>query len=293
MSAALENQFYDLYLQYFHKAEAHRRWNLQRDIPWQHVNRQPDPAVVQVVQAYMAVELFLPDYTSKILQLVRSSRGRAWFQANWGYEESKHSLALEMWLTQSGSRTDEQIREFEAAILGREWDLPYSTPLEMLTYTVFQEFATALNYRGLRRVAETSRDLALDKVLVLLARDETGHFEFFKNGLHIYMALERDRVLDALNHVIRTFRMPAQALIPGWADNDRLVRQLGIFDDRIYMREVVQPVLKALGVQAEELREARRRFNVVSESGDRAPVISREGDAGAQAAPAQRRFGVG
>src|SRR5580692_10089878 len=101
MSAGLENRFYDLYLEYFHKAEANRRWNLQKDIPWEQINTNPDPAIVQVMQAYMAVELYLPDYTSKILHLVRASRGRAWFQANWGYEESKHSLALENWLVHS------------------------------------------------------------------------------------------------------------------------------------------------------------------------------------------------
>lgn len=252
-------QFYNLYLEYFHKAEAHRRWNLLDDVPWEHVGRDPDPEIAQVVQAYTAVELYLPDYTSKILQMVRASRGRAWFQANWGYEESKHSLALEMWLTKSGCRSEEELREFEEQVLAHEWDLPYDTPLEMLVYTTFQEFATALNYRGLRKHA-AGRDPALDKVLVLLSRDEVGHFEFFKNGTLLFMERDRDRVLETINRVIRTFRMPAQSLIPGWAEHDRLIRRLGLFDDRIYMRDVVRPVLKALGVEADELREARQRL---------------------------------
>ena len=127
MLAAIEGKFHDLYLAYFHKAEAHRRWNLLNDIPWEKTGTNPDPDVVQVVQAFMAVEMFLPDYTSKLLHLVRSSRGRAWFQANWGYEESKHSLALEMWLTNSGARTEAQIREFQhddlVTIVGTEQHL--------------------------------------------------------------------------------------------------------------------------------------------------------------------------
>jgi acyl-[acyl-carrier-protein] desaturase len=260
MSASLENRFYDLYLEYFHKAEAHRRWNLQRDIPWHAIGRQPDPAVAQIMQSYLAVELYLPDYTSKILHLIRASRGRAWFQANWGYEESKHSLALDMWLTKSGSRTDEELRGFEEEILSREWNLPYDTPLEMILYTTFQEFATALNYRGLRKLAQSSGDAALDKLLTLLARDEVGHFEFFKNGTLIHMEHNRDLVLEKLNYVIRSFRMPAADIIPGWAAQDKFIRQMGIFDDRIYMRDVVKPVLKALGVRPEELRDARQRL---------------------------------
>ncbi len=260
MSATLENRFYDLYLEYFHKAEAHRRWNLLNDIPWDQINRNPDPAVTRIMEAYMAVELYLPDYTSKILHLIRASRGRAWFQANWGYEESKHSLALEMWLTKSGSRTDQDIRNFEEEILSREWMLPYETPLEMIVYTVFQEYATKLNYQGLRRVANGSNDAALDKVLALLARDEVGHFEFFKNGVQLHMEQDRDKVLEAVNHVIKTFRMPAQDIIPDWDTRDQLIRDAGIFDDRIYIRDVVAPVLKALKVDREELREARRRM---------------------------------
>lgn len=259
MWTTLENQFYELYLEYFHKAEANRRWNLLKDIPWSEVGTCPDPGIVQVMQSFMAVEMYLPDYTSKILHLIRASRGRAWFQANWGYEESKHSLAIEMWLTRSGSRTAEELHIFQDAILSREWNMPYETPLEMMLYTTLQEFATSLNYRGLRKVAG-SNDAALDKVLVLLSRDETGHFEFFKNGVLLYMQQDRDLVLEKLNHVIRTFRMPAFNIIPNWDAQDRLIRELGIFDDRIYMRDVVRPVLQALGIQQDELREARRRL---------------------------------
>jgi acyl-[acyl-carrier-protein] desaturase len=264
VSATLENRFYELYLEYFHKAEAHRRWNLLNDIPWHQIDRQPDPAITRIMEAFMAVELYLPDYTSKILHLIRASRGRAWFQANWGYEESKHSLALEMWLTKSGSRTDAEIREFEEEILSREWNLPYETPLEMIVYTVFQEYATKLNYQGLRRVARDSNDGALDKVLALLARDEVGHFEFFKNGVLIHMDQDRDKVLETVNQVIRTFRMPAQDIIPDWDSRDQLIRDMHIFDDRIYMREVVKPVLKALGIDYKELREARLRLDARS-----------------------------
>jgi len=54
--------------------------------------------------------------------------------------------------------------------------------------------------------------------------------------------------------------MPAQDIIPGWEAQDRLIRQLGIFDDRIYMRDVVRPVLQAMAIRPDELREARRRL---------------------------------
>src|SRR6266850_1355579 len=110
-SAQLENRFYELYIDFFNRAEAERRWNVQKDIPWDKCNPKVSDAIALIVESFCAVELFLPDYTSKILQLIRKSRGRAWFQANWGYEESKHSLVLEEWLVRSGKRSVKEVRD--------------------------------------------------------------------------------------------------------------------------------------------------------------------------------------
>jgi acyl-[acyl-carrier-protein] desaturase len=257
---AIESRIYDLYLQYFHKAEKHRRWNLIDDIPWQYVSRNTDKALQDLIQGYMAVEMYLPDYTSKMIHLIRQSRGRAWFQANWGYEESKHSLALEMWLTNSGSRTYDDMRAFEDLIFSREYDLPYDSPLEMLVYQVIQEFATGLNYRGLRKSASDYADPALDKVLALLARDETAHFEFFKDCLRVFMDDDRDSVVATVNQVIHTFRMPAENIVPKWPTHATELYESRIFNARVYFRDVVKPVLRSLGISQHELKEARKRI---------------------------------
>src|SRR5579864_7551868 len=150
MSAQIENRFYELYLEFFNRAEVERRWNLQKDIPWEQSNPKTSDDIALIVESFMAVELYLPDYTSKILNLVRKSRGRAWFQANWGYEESKHSLALEQWLLRSGKRSREALDTFSEVVLERPWELPFETPRQMMVYTTFQELSTGLNYRNLR-----------------------------------------------------------------------------------------------------------------------------------------------
>src|ERR1700689_1133479 len=98
----LEGAFWRLFRDFFDMAEKKRRWRIRDDIPWDQCNRNLNPAIAHVVESFTAVELYLPDYTSKILPLVRSSKGRAWFYANWGYEESKHSIALGDWLLRSG-----------------------------------------------------------------------------------------------------------------------------------------------------------------------------------------------
>src|SRR5215212_12152887 len=115
---------YRLFREQFGQAERRRRWSLD-DIPWGECNRSLNPAIADVVQTFTAVELYLPDYLGKLIAQVRDNRGRAWFLANWGYEESKHSMALEDWLLKSGMRTDEQLADLHADVVAHEWDVPY------------------------------------------------------------------------------------------------------------------------------------------------------------------------
>src|SRR5207302_1454690 len=103
------------------------------------------------------------------------------FYANWGYEESKHSLALGDWLLKSQQRTDEQMFDIEKMVFEREWNLPHDSHMGMLVYAMTQERATWLNYRNLRtRVQEHGGDPALEQLLMLLAVDERAHYHFFQ-----------------------------------------------------------------------------------------------------------------
>ena len=117
MANKIEEAFFQNYMRFFRLAEERRRWSIWRDIPWEQANPNTAPLISDIVEAFSAVEIFLPDYTSKILHLIRKSRGRAWFQANWGYEESKHSLTLAEWLVRSGKRTEDGMRAYENTLL--------------------------------------------------------------------------------------------------------------------------------------------------------------------------------
>src|SRR5947207_8546384 len=139
IATELERAFWRLYRDFFDRAEKKRRWSLRDDIPWDQCNPDVDPAIADVVESFCAVELYLPDYTSKILPVVRSCRGRSWFYANWGYEESKHSLVLHDWLLRSGARSEEQMADLDAMVFAGEWNLPHDSHLGMLAYAMVQE----------------------------------------------------------------------------------------------------------------------------------------------------------
>src|SRR5216683_206475 len=147
----LEAGLYRLYRDFFDKSEKKRRWSVRDDIPWGRCSRSLDPAIGDVVESFCAVELYLPDYVASAMALLRPSRACTWFYFNWGYEESKHSLALGDWLLRSGTRTEEQMADLEGQVLQHGWNLPHDSPVGMLIYAMVQELATALNYRNLRR----------------------------------------------------------------------------------------------------------------------------------------------
>jgi acyl-[acyl-carrier-protein] desaturase len=256
MVSELERSFWRMYRDFFDRAEKRRRWSIRDDIPWEQCNPRLAPAIADVVESYCAVELYLPDYTSKILPVVRPSRGRTWFYANWGYEESKHSLALGDWLLRSGQRTDEQMADLEAMVLQGEWNLPRDSHLGMLAYAMTQELATWLNYRNLRRRAqELGGDPALSKLLTLIAVDERAHYDFFKECLQLYLKHDRAATLEQLRSVMNNFTMPAiHDLLSDSRQRVAKVKELEIFNEDLYYREVYLPILAELGVDRQEMR---------------------------------------
>lgn len=252
----LEEMFYENYLRYFANAEAKRRWHMERDIPWEKTTQNCSDTTAFIVESFTAVEMFLPDYTHKIMELVRKSRGRAMFQANWGYEESKHSMVLEEWLIRSGKRTEEQVREFEKQLLGAEWDLPFESPRQMIIYTMIQEMATGLNYTNLRRRVEDEGDEALARTLRWVSSDESAHYNFFRKGVKAYLQLEPDETVADIKFVFQNFVMPAQALIPGWTERGASIEASGIYTPKVYLTKIYRPVLEDLGISRQQLKDA-------------------------------------
>ena len=129
-SPAVAEAIYRLYRDFFDQAEKKRRWSLRDDIPWDQCNKALNPAIADVVESFCAVELYLPDYLGKNLPQIRGERGPAWFMFNWGYEESKHSLALGDWLRISGMRSEEQMADLERASSSTngtcQWTAPWA-----------------------------------------------------------------------------------------------------------------------------------------------------------------------
>ena len=258
----LRVRFYRMYRDFFDRAERKRRWSVATDIPWDQTNRSLPPEIADVVESFCAVELFLPDYVAKALPMIRANRGWSWFHANWGYEESKHSLALGDWLLRSGHRSEEQMADLEDLLSRNEWELPHDSPQGMLIYAMTQEMATWLHYRNLRlRVLEYG-DPALTTLLQFIAVDERAHHAFYKSVVQIFLELDRKETLEQLRRVLLGFSMPAVTLLADSRARVARIKNLGIFDEDMFIREVYQPILDDLGVQPRELRKFTKAVTV-------------------------------
>ena len=251
----LEEAYFNLYRDFFDMAEKKRRWNLREDIPWQMASPHLNPAIADVVESFCAVELYLPDYMSKNLPRMRDKRGRAWFYANWGYEESKHSLALGDWLLHSGMRTEKQLATLEQEVFEHEWHLPFDNPLAMVMYGMMQELATWLNYRNLRQLVGKDADPALWKLLGLITVDERAHHDFYRRISMMYLERDRSSAIEQLRRVAASFSMPALHMLQTGRQRMANIQALKLFDADIFYNDILRPVLDRLGITWAEFRQ--------------------------------------
>lgn len=257
----MDEFFYRELVKYLKLAEEKRRWNVFKDIAWHEANPQTDETLAHCVETFCAVEMYLPDFTSKMLHMIRRSRGRAWFHVNWGYEESKHSMALEAWLLASGHRTEEQRQQFEQELLEAEWELPFDHPRQMVCYTMIQELATFWNYRNLEKMATQQKDWALVGALRLISVDERVHYNFYRNNVKEWMRHDEAGTVEDLKYVFEHFTMPGKSQIPRYDESAKILAKTGIYGPREYIKLVKNPILEDLKLdrdfQKMEMREAQ------------------------------------
>jgi acyl-[acyl-carrier-protein] desaturase len=251
----LESALYRLYRSFFDRAEKKRRWSLQEDIPWDQCNPNLNPVVADLVETFCAVELHLPDYLANAMRCFQKSRARAWFYANWGYEESKHSLALGDWLLRSGSRTEEEMADLEGRVCDHPWNVPHDSVVAMTAYAMVQELSTGLVYRNLRHHLGDD-DPALARLLGFLSVDEQAHYNFFLKSVQLFLDHDRDATLSQLRRVMHGFTMPAVDQMADGIQRAAAIRDLHVFDGDMYVNEVYKPILTALGITRAELRRA-------------------------------------
>jgi len=146
--------------------------------------------------------------------------------------------------------------DLERRVFENEWNLPHDSHLGMLAFAMVQEQATFLNYRNLRlRMRALGGDPALDKLLGYISIDEAAHHDFFKECFEMFLKLDRAAALAALRRVFEEFKMPAiHDLLDNSEKRVARIRDLEIFSEDIFYRDVLFKILEELGIDKHEFR---------------------------------------
>ncbi len=271
MPVTMRERAYQIYLDFLETAENKRRWNIFNDVPWEKLDAsKASDEVGDRVEIFCTEELYVPDYSSKGLDLTRSMFGMAWFQTRWAFEESRHGLAFREYLTRSGLRSPAEFEALETATFSREWQLPFRTVRQMTCYGALQEGATFTAYNLQRNKARDAGDEVLEAIFLFVGRDEAAHAGFYRDMLQLELIQNREETLTDLAYVIANFKMPGDGLIPNY--RQRLASSGAGISPRIFLARVVWPLLTTLEISREEMKSAMKKHAPVTVSNERAEI---------------------
>lgn len=255
MTATIRDRMYRTYLDFLETAEKKRRWNIFDDIPWDELDpSKATEANARCVEIFCAEELYVPDYSSCGLELVRSGFGMAWFQTCWAFEESRHGLVFREYLTRSGLRSEAEFEALEASVFANVWKLPFGTQRRMACYGALQEGATYIAYKAQKDRARAARDSVLEAIFHLVGRDEAAHAGLYRAVVELELAEDREGTIADLAHVLSNFKMPGDGLI---ADYRQRLQACGAgISPRLFLEHVVWSLLTTLQIDRQELKQA-------------------------------------
>ena len=254
----MRDQVYRVYLDFLETAEKKRHWNVFTDVPWDKLD--PDKAtadVGQCVEIFCTEELYVPDYTSRGLDLSRAVFGTAWFQTCWAFEESRHGLAFREYLTRSGLRSPAQFEALETETFSRHWQLPFQTPRQMACYGALQEGATFTAYNLQRNKARCLNDGVLEAIFFYVGRDEAAHAGFYRSMIQLELCRDRAETIDDLAYVLANFKMPGDGLIPDY--RARLQSSGAGISARAFLERVLWPLLSTVEISRDEMKVALKK----------------------------------
>ncbi|MGH7815496.1 MAG: acyl-ACP desaturase [Candidatus Binataceae bacterium] len=264
MPESMRDSTYRLYLDFLETAEKKRQWSIFDDIPWGKLDAaKAVDATTQGVEVFCSEELYLPDYASNAIELLRSHLGMAWFQTRWAFEESRHGLVFREYLTRSGLRSEAQFEALEAGVFSKSWRLPYETPRRMACYGALQEGATFVAYKAQKDKARAAGDEVLAAIFHFVGRDEAAHAGFYRAVAGLEMCRDREGTIADLAYVLSTFKMPGDGLIENYRER---LRTCGAgISPRTFLEHVVSPLLTTLEIDRREFKQALKKHSATAQ----------------------------
>ncbi|MER5650645.1 acyl-ACP desaturase [Streptosporangium sp. NPDC002524] len=249
----------------------------------------PEEARVSLI-VNLLTEDNLPSYHHEIATTL--GRDAAWgtWVHRWTAEEGRHGTAIRDYLTVTRAVDPVALERARMVHMSEGFTNSYEGVLASVAYVSFQELATRISHRN---TGKASEDPNCERLLARIAADENLHMLFYRNLLNAAFKLAPDQTMRAVTDVVTTFQMPGTG-IEGFTRKAMTIANAGIYDLRLHMDDVLQPVLRQwdvfnmtdLGAEGEKAREELSDFLAKMETTASRFVERREARRARQAAGA-------
>lgn len=249
----------------------------------------PEEARVSLI-VNLLTEDNLPSYHHEIATTL--GRDAAWgtWVHRWTAEEGRHGTAIRDYLTVTRAVDPVALERARMVHMSEGFTNSYDGVLASVAYVSFQELATRISHRN---TGKASEDPNCERLLARIAADENLHMLFYRNLLNAAFQLAPDQTMRAVTDVVTTFQMPGTG-IEGFTRKAMTIANAGIYDLRLHMDDVLQPVLRQwdvfnmnnLGPEGEKAREELSDFLAKMETTASRFVERREARRARQAAGA-------
>jgi acyl-[acyl-carrier-protein] desaturase len=204
-----ERTLYVLYKEHFTRADAERLWNPWSSLDWTVETPPPSPALVDSVLALWRDATLLPDYAALNQNLLRASRGRAWFWTHWSYEESKHLVALQEWLTRKGGWSETDLADAADELLSRyRWEPPCDEATCVCVDALLYELYQLEKLEALAVQATAEGQSALTALTGYLIADDQAQRDYLAEALRVIGKRYPERLGEALQTVASSHEAP-------------------------------------------------------------------------------------
>jgi acyl-[acyl-carrier-protein] desaturase len=213
--------------------------------PWTSEQSELPAHVRSALVLSLLTEDNLPSYhTELITELGRDGAWGAWAH-RWTAEEDRHSTVLRDYLhvTRAVDPVALERQRMQHMSIGYTREYPGSV-LHGIAYVMVQEQATRVAHRNTGRI---SGDPVCDRLLSRIAADENLHMVFYRDLLAAAFDRYPDPTMQALNDVVRAFRMPGHGA-RNLGSAARSIAVSGILDRNVLLVEILQPLLRSLRV---------------------------------------------
>ncbi len=203
----------------------------------------------EVARTALVVNLLTEDNLPSYHREIAGSFGRdgAWgtWIGRWTAEEGRHSAAIRDYLTVTRAVDPVALEDERLVHMTAGYESPYVLDLaHTVAYVSFQELATRISHRNTGR---QSNDEGCERLLARISVDENLHMLFYRNVAAAALELDPDTMVCAVRDVVTNFAMPG-AGVEGYTRRALSIAMGGIYDLRIHLDDVLQPVLRAWGL---------------------------------------------